>query len=156
MTVAQGDPMRPEQLFRLERYLQISFKRQHLVKPALGGERQRQGLTQHIAFADLKHGRLPGRTGYVGGPASRERETAERRFPALPPEIDDARLGAVAERSSRADHQRIAAAAAGAAPLFGKELGKLPEPPTKELAKHVPKPIPGFAPNRRTGMLKSR
>ena len=39
---------------------------------------------------------------------------------------------------------------------FLKELGKLPEPPTKELAKHVPKPIPGFAPNRRAGMLKSR
>ena len=113
-------------------------------------------IAEDLGFGDPKHGRLPGRARYVAEPARGEREPAERRFPAVPPEADRNRLGAVAARPGRTDHQRIAAAAGTGAPPFGKELGKLPEPPTKELAKHVPKPIPGFAPNRRAGMLKSR
>src|SRR5438874_1544202 len=53
------------------------------------------------------------------------------------------------------ERQRIAAPANPTPPL-GKELGKLLQPPPKELAKHVPMPIPGFAPTRRVRMLKSR
>ena len=38
----------------------------------------------------------------------------------------------------------------------GEKFGKLTEPPTKELIKHVPIPNPGFAPNHRVRMLRSR
>ena len=156
LAVAPGDAVRPEQLVRLERRLAVHFECQHLVELTLGGERQGQRLAEHLGFGDPKHGGLPGRARYVAEPARGQREPAERRFPALAPQADDDRVGAVAARPGRAYQKGVAAARGCAAPSFGEELGKLPEPPTKELAKHVPKPIPGFAPNRRASMLKSR